>query len=226
MQIHELPNGTPTSSDYIPIDNGGSTRKTTFSGFEAGDNTATFTSGDTSTPVSWQSVPVLASGTIKSIFGNVSKMMANTRYIWEFIGSTALGTTATTITGAIAELVTKLGNSSMGTTATTITGAIAELRQMLTQSSLISTIPGLLTRGEVSDFNDATATGNYTYTSSALNRPPISAGGQFNVYRYSATYIVQEAFINSSSSSAPPRVFIRRSYSTGNWTDWFEFTIS
>lgn len=44
------------------------------------------------------------------------------------IGNTAMGTTATTITGAIKELVNKIGAVAMGTTATTITGAIKEIR--------------------------------------------------------------------------------------------------
>ena len=47
------------------------------------------------------------------------------------IGSTAMGTTAGTVTGAIKELVTKIGSTAMGTTATTLTGAINELKQGL-----------------------------------------------------------------------------------------------
>ena len=42
------------------------------------------------------------------------------------IGSTAMGTTATTVTGAIKELVTKIGSTAMDTTATSVTGAIKE----------------------------------------------------------------------------------------------------
>jgi len=48
------------------------------------------------------------------------------------IGDTAMGTTATTLTGAIKELVTKIGSVAMGTTATTVTGAIKELKTALT----------------------------------------------------------------------------------------------
>lgn len=48
------------------------------------------------------------------------------------IGSTAMGTTATTLTGAIKELVTKIGSVAMGTTATTVTGAIKELKTAIT----------------------------------------------------------------------------------------------
>lgn len=42
------------------------------------------------------------------------------------IGGTAMGTTASTITGAIAEHNGLIGNTSMGTTASTLTGAIKE----------------------------------------------------------------------------------------------------
>jgi len=232
MEIHELPNGTPTSSDYLAIDNGTS-RKTGFSSFELGDNNVTFSSGDTTTPVSWQSVSALASGTLKSVLNGVSTMMANSRYMWGLIGSTVMGTTATTITGAIAEIVAKLGNNSMGTTATTITGAIYELSQKLTQTALINAIPGLLTRGDISDFDDATATGNYTYSSSSAHRPTatpggtmVNAGGQCNVYRASGSYIAQVAFQNSTSSTAPPNIYVRRSYAVGSWTDWYKITLS
>ena len=48
------------------------------------------------------------------------------------IGSTVMGTVATTITGAIKELVNKIGSVAMDTTATTVTGAIKELKTALT----------------------------------------------------------------------------------------------
>ena len=48
------------------------------------------------------------------------------------IGSTVMGTVATTITGAIRELFNKIGSVAMGTTATTLTGAIKELKTAIT----------------------------------------------------------------------------------------------
>ena len=48
------------------------------------------------------------------------------------IGSTTMGTVATTISGAIRELFNKIGSVAMGTTATTVTGAIKELKTALT----------------------------------------------------------------------------------------------
>lgn len=47
------------------------------------------------------------------------------------IGDTAMGTTASTVTGAIRELFNKIGSVAMGTTATTVTGAIKELKTAL-----------------------------------------------------------------------------------------------
>lgn len=44
----------------------------------------------------------------------------------EIIGDADMGTTATTVTGAINELSTNIGSTAMGTTAPTVTGAIAE----------------------------------------------------------------------------------------------------
>lgn len=48
------------------------------------------------------------------------------------LGDTAMGTTASTVTGAIRELFNKIGSVAMGTSATTITGAIKELKTALT----------------------------------------------------------------------------------------------
>lgn len=47
--------------------------------------------------------------------------------VYSVLGNETMGTTATTITGAVQELNDKIGSTSMGTTATTVTGAIAEL---------------------------------------------------------------------------------------------------
>lgn len=57
----------------------------------------------------------------------VSALQTDVTNIANKIGSVAMGTTATTVTGAIKELVNKIGSVAMGTTATTITGAIKEL---------------------------------------------------------------------------------------------------
>lgn len=127
MQIHELPSASPSASDYIPIDNGTATRKTTLSSIDIGGNEITFTSGDTSSPSSWQTVAVMASNTAANLMNAISKMVANIRWLYNRLGTSSTGTTATTVTGAIAEHSTKIGSAEMGTTATTLTGAIAEV---------------------------------------------------------------------------------------------------
>lgn len=110
MEIHELPNGSPTSSDYLAIDNG-TTRKTGFSSFDLGDNNVTFTSGDTTTPTIWQTVSAITSGSLKTILAGVSSMMANVRYLKNLIGSTSIsGIGDGSITGALSNLNTKLGS--------------------------------------------------------------------------------------------------------------------
>ena len=61
------------------------------------------------------------------------------------IGSVAMGTVATTLTGAIKELVTKIGSSTMNTTATTLTGAIREIMGIIgtaTMSTSATTVKG------------------------------------------------------------------------------------
>lgn len=135
MQIHELPSASPSASDYIPIDNGTATRKTTLSSIDMGSNEITFTSGDTSSPSSWQTVAVMASNTAANLMNAISKMVANIRWLYNRLGTSSTGTTATTVTGAIAEHSTKIGSADMGTTATTLTGAIAEVNDSVSDNS-------------------------------------------------------------------------------------------
>lgn len=108
MQIHELPSGTPTDSDLLPFDTGTVNYKTPFSGFDVGENTATFTSADEADPAQFKTVDPIETGPIKTILNRLSMAVSNVRYIWkyftELIGDTAMGTTATTITGAIKEV--------------------------------------------------------------------------------------------------------------------------
>lgn len=135
MQIHELPSASPSASDYIPIDNGTATRKATLSSIDMGSNEITFTSGDTSSPSSWQTVAVMASNTAANLMNAISKMVANIRWLYNRLGTSSTGTTATTVTGAIAEHSTKIGNAEMGTTATTLTGAIAEVNDSVNDNA-------------------------------------------------------------------------------------------
>ena len=131
MQIHELPSASPSASDYIPIDNGTTTRKATLSSIDMGSNEITFTSGDTSSPSSWQTVAVMASNTAANLMNAISKMVANIRWLYNRLGTSSTGTTATTVTGAIAEV-----NDSVNTN----TEDIATLNSKTTVQNLSSQI--------------------------------------------------------------------------------------
>jgi hypothetical protein len=94
-------------------------------------------------------------------------------------------------------------------------------------STLVSDVSACLKKndGVITNFNDETATGFHTYTSSATNRPPVNAGGFAIVLRISSTSVWQLAFITSTSSTAM-QAYARRMYSSGNWTSWRAFTFA
>ena len=159
MNIHELNTKTPGSTAYVALDDGTDTYKANLPGINLQNNPVTFTSGDSSTATSWTSVSTVSSGSTLSVLLNrISTMIKNVRYLYNLIGTASMGTTATTLTGAISEVRTSvptvdsalnvsstnpvqngiitqnieriddfIGTATMGTTATTITGAIAEL---------------------------------------------------------------------------------------------------
>lgn len=102
MQIHELPSGTPVDSDLIPFDTGSVNYKTPFSGFDVGENTATFTSTDEADPAQFKTVDPIETGPIKTILNRLSMAVSNVRYIWKTIGTHDISAIADgTITGAI-----------------------------------------------------------------------------------------------------------------------------
>ena len=90
----------------------------------------------------------------------LSSLTTDTQNISSKIGNTSMGTTATTITGAVAEheqdisdINSKIGNTSMGTTANTLTGAIAEHEQDIT--NINSALSGLSVRYVTWDYSIA-----------------------------------------------------------------------
>lgn len=87
MQIHELPSGTPVDSDLIPFDTGTVNYKTPFSGFDVGENTATFTSADEDDPAQFKTVDTVETGPIKTILNRLSMAVSNVRYIWTVLSA-------------------------------------------------------------------------------------------------------------------------------------------
>lgn len=129
MEIHELPTDTPTAADFLAMDDGTSSRKTPFSGFEAGQNPVTFVNRDTAEPTSWAGFSVIESGsTLATILNRVSAAVANVRYLRTFLGTSSISELGTTITGAINALFYNvIGTAPMGTTSGTVKAAIREL---------------------------------------------------------------------------------------------------
>lgn len=109
MQIHELPSGTPDIDDALPFDTGGANYKAPFSSFEVGENTATFESSDEADPQQFKTVDQVETGPIKTILNRLSMAVSNVRYLGKLIGNSIMGTTANTITGAVAELKSQVG---------------------------------------------------------------------------------------------------------------------
>lgn len=116
MQIHNLNTKALTNPAYVAFDDGTDTYKADFKAeidnaaadavadADLTDNTVAFTSGDAASPTGWTAVDVLTSGlSLKTLLNRISTMIKNVRYIWSKIGTASMGTTATTITGAIAE---------------------------------------------------------------------------------------------------------------------------
>lgn len=103
MEIHSLNSKTPSATDVLALDTGSDTYKAT--GTAVVENAApTYTSGDAASPTSWTDVTVLSSGlSVKTLLNRISTMIKNVRWLYSKLGTTELGTTATTITGAIAE---------------------------------------------------------------------------------------------------------------------------
>lgn len=200
MQIHELPAASPSGSDYIAIDDGDATRKATLSAIDMAPNQVTFTSGDSSSPSSWQTVAVLASNTLSTLMGAISKMVANVRWLYNRLGTSSMGTTATTVTGAVAELNTQVNDNT-----DSINALNSKLTYSLVQGSGTSavTIPTGWKEATIHVLIDANATRVFTFhvTSNLL-----TAGTAYSLrngyYQGTGNYaFVQVSCLNNSSGS-------------------------
>lgn len=68
-----------------------------------------FTSKDDENPASWTSMGKIASGKLKDLFGSVSLMAKNLRYLWKLCGTTNIASIGGgTLTGAVSKLNTDL----------------------------------------------------------------------------------------------------------------------
>lgn len=123
-----------------------------------------------------------------------------------------------------------------------ITKTIGSTTSDVVTVSTLSSALGLgnkldITNGqETSNLNNCKTAGFYTYTSDCSNKPTsVAVGGSLLVMRYSATYMYQIAFANSTSTSdsttkdaSQMRIYARRYYN-GNWypsNSWYKISMS
>ena len=87
----------------------GSVQTQTITG-DTKDNTATFTSGDATSPTAWTDVATIASGEKhSSLFNKLSTMIKNVRYLYKMLGTTDISKIGNgTCTGAISTINSNL----------------------------------------------------------------------------------------------------------------------
>lgn len=189
MQIHDLNTKALTNPAYVAFDDGTDTYKADFKAeidnaaadavadADLTDNTVAFTSGDAASPTGWTAVGVLTSGlSLKTLLNRISTMVKNVRYIWSKIGTASMGTTATTITGAIAEHESDIStlNSKISS------GTSVSVSDFITVSSGIT----LASSGNV-----IYKTANHIYAKLMFTGTAISnAAGYFNVGTLNTAY--------------------------------------
>lgn len=138
MQIHDLNTKALTDPAYVAFDDGTDTYKVEFNDTvesaaqdavaeaDLTQNTVDFTSGDSLSPSGWTSVSqITANSTLATLFNRISTMVKNVRYIWNKIGTASMGTTATTITGAIAEHESDISTLNSKTTSYLLSASVS-----------------------------------------------------------------------------------------------------
>lgn len=110
MKIHDLPAATPGENDVLAYDTGTTNYKAKFKDFDASENNVSLSSADDPDNPTWTNFSKIESAPLRTLMTKFSQVGNNVRVIWNKLGTTTLGTTATTVTGAIAELVTKKAN--------------------------------------------------------------------------------------------------------------------
>lgn len=232
MQIHELNTRTPGVYDYAALDTGSQTYKA-----KVGDLKPQYVSYDSANPTSWAEVATMGSNTpISTFFERVTYIARNVRYLWKLIGSGDFSNVSETISGAI-------GNTALTTTATDISGAIAEHESDIsTIEEDISTINGNLTKKLIVDhsneytiksgdsLNDYTESGVYNCTSASiaqtLTGKPSAITTGFKLVCMTAGYNSIIAYglqiIFAGSGTGTPRIFVRSGKTGGDWSQWYQ----
>ena len=137
MQIHELPTGTLGDSDYAAIDNGSTNRKLSLksainslitAGISAIQSALTTAQNNITALQNSMSTANTNIGALQTKVGSASTSNVGDGSLAGAVGNTVMGTTATTLSGAVKEHEDQIGNTDIsGIGDGTITGAIEEV---------------------------------------------------------------------------------------------------
>lgn len=137
MQIHELPTGTLGDSDYAAIDNGSTNRKLSLksainslitSGISAIQSALTTAQNNITALQNSMSTANTNIGALQTKVGSASTSNVGDGSLAGAVGNTVMGTTATTLSGAVKEHEDQIGNTDIsGIGDGTVTGAIGAL---------------------------------------------------------------------------------------------------
>ena len=203
MQIHELPTGTLGDSDYAAIDNGSTNRKLSLksainslitSGISAIQSALTTAQNNITALQNSMSTANTNIGALQTKVGSASTSNVGDGSLAGAVGNTVMGTTATTLSGAVKEHEDQIGNTDItGVGDGTITGAISTL-------SVVGTIYS------DSASNTSVATGTYADKGTIT----LPAG----------TYVITG--VGNFGSNATGRRLINLSTTSGTLTDGIE----
>ena len=135
MQIHELPTGTLGDSDYAAIDNGSTNRKLSLksainslitAGISAIQSALTTAQNNITALQNSMSTTNTNIGALQTKVGSASTSNVGDGSLAGAVGNTVMGTTATTLSGAVKEHEDQIGNTDIsGIADGTLTGAVA-----------------------------------------------------------------------------------------------------
>lgn len=222
-----------TGDINITPDNIGALSKTG----DSKDNTASFTSADSTTEPSWTDVPKLESGEKHSlIFNKISTMFKNIRYLYNILGTTDISAIGDgTATGAIARVSAKVGtgkpseytyDSSLNDIIE-ITGGdenlVDGLKSAVTaltsyaNESLSGKQDGIKSCSNT-DFNTIKTSGWYYGYTGMTNAKFEGSISVLEVIAYSGDWIIQRQTLITSSFETWERTY----YSGNAWSAWYK----
>ena len=199
MQIHELPTGTLGDSDYAAIDNGSTNRKLSLksainslitSGISAIQSALTTAQNNITSLQNSMSTANSNITALQTKVGSASTVNVGDGSLAGAVGNTVMGTTATTLSGAVKEHEDQIGNTDItGVDDGTITGAIDMINSSLTGSVTSYTPSFTVSSGTNPTVGNITfryfVTGTLMVVSGRFNMTAVGSVGSSNPLRIS-----------------------------------------